>query len=595
MIFQNKDLEAAFKSRSSCVINQEETFKKIDVLKLHTYCSDSLSYSECQNAIYPSETYEETVKKFLESQNITCNNNIGDVDLSKLISSPLVDQQALKLLLKETLLITPRKYVNDVYDFIHHTRLHVKRLESLAPIVLKKYGHLFPDIKPEVMADLLRDHDLEKLSPEFRDVNDKPYYRTIYKEGYAGKLDREIIDDFNKKGDKYIAQVLAKHGLDPKSDVYLKQYKRFELILDFFDRGMSPVTPEEFGRPMAKASNFPALSKEEQAIAKDLENMYERGELKEYNKHQYRRLSMLQKNKLIREVVGEEVKYLAKRKGNAFKKLAYKASMAPLLKTTSNSMSRIISFAFGTFATRALVFTEAMRPGELACGLPGGIDYEKDCKTPIIAFTPSFLKYLSRESEQQSNDFNRHDTCKVIEGNYKQVLNPFEKISCHEDNKSSTFYLKNDDRFRLEMNDTKNVKSIVFDGSTLVESSIYGIAKSAFFKEDGSIDYVCFDNNKRLSCINGDVKDRYDITVVNSFKSIDDFVKSMAVPMISSSSCCDDRFNENIGKNHCKNAKEIKDYNSFQLHHPIALRDPKKKIPFVAPYLETQNAYNIAP
>lgn len=644
---------------TSCQLNKERTLSKIDAIQIHTFCSDNLNFIECKELLFPQESFHEQVESSFVNPNIDCNKNHEEKSEKSVFTNALIGQQSIATVtyavkdINEAL--ATHEYVRDAYDFKRHTELHIQKVKILSLEIYDSAPERFPNITREQLSMLLDDHDWEKVNPQSRAPDGRPFYKVLHEKGYGKRItDRTLINVLNDQGKEHFFNRAKELGISEKG---LKEFIEIEQLGDWIERAKNNVTPEEMGKKVVDATAWPrdrdighkAADKMEElrkkviqsSEYKKLPESQRRNFLKltlqnaipdvfsadQYKKDanyirvlagdwvtvnvvgediledvqkrykpltsglEYKRLSAAQKSAYVAKTLKEEMAYKVMSKSSTLKSIMARASFAPLLHKAGGGFARAAALLFGKTATRASTLLMALAPTKMGCAYPGGIDYDEDCKEPVPAITPKFLDYLFDTPKNQEHYFSNSHTCQVINKNYQNIKNPFSKVTCHEDKKSSTFYLpKEKERFRLELDKDKNIESIVFDGSTLVGSSIYGNTKSVFFHPDGTINYICFDSNKRISCIKESEKGKYDSSVQRSFSNVNEFVKSMTMPMISSSSCCDDRESNIMDKSHCSNAEYRENWNTVALNHPSILKDKRKKIPFTAPVLEAATA-----
>jgi hypothetical protein len=165
-------------------------------------------------------------------------------------------------------------FVSNVEEFYEHTSLHRERVKKLGVELFKTHPELFAGLNLEQVTGVLEAHDLAKASSASIAPDGRPFYRTLYADGYGKKLDRTIVDALNLKDKEFMEQALKFYGLD-KDPELLAKISRIEKIADFVDRGMSPVSVEEFGRAMDKASDF-MNSEDDKILARELEQRYEK-------------------------------------------------------------------------------------------------------------------------------------------------------------------------------------------------------------------------------------------------------------------------------------------------------------------------------
>ncbi|MBL6990888.1 MAG: hypothetical protein ISR65_13975 [Bacteriovoracaceae bacterium] len=221
--------------------------------------------------------------------------------------SVLNDSQSAKLALKlETelkllkanggrstrLVRTPVEY--RLYNFTH-----ILRTTKVGLAVRDRFDQ-FDNVDPKILEEFLLLHDQTK-------INQSPEFSTRYElatgdESISSKLFQNYGIDFSaippawqnetKKlvselnaADKAVAlSFFRKKGLlaptaDLESSPVVQKYLLIEQIADLVDRGESPITAEEFGRPMLPAHTFfikVLKNQESAAVAMVLEHDYER-------------------------------------------------------------------------------------------------------------------------------------------------------------------------------------------------------------------------------------------------------------------------------------------------------------------------------
>lgn len=156
-----------------------------------------------------------------------------------------------------------RIFVTSVEDFFEHTRLHRERVKVLGVELFKSHPNLFYGLTLEQVQGVLSAHDEAKVTT---------FYRVLY-ENYGGPVDKSIVDALNAKDKEFMDAALKRFGIDNDPELLTKM-NRIEKIADMVDRGMSEVTPEEFGRPMKRASEFMGGILDRQ-LAIELENKYQ--------------------------------------------------------------------------------------------------------------------------------------------------------------------------------------------------------------------------------------------------------------------------------------------------------------------------------
>jgi hypothetical protein len=219
-------------------------------------------------------------------------------------------------------------YVNNVEEFLEHTRSHVQNLKYLAKHILKRAensdfikdalripegadisefthkvvtGLGYHDAakmereSPVVIGKHLEARIAKKMTQEITDQSERiQAAKKLIKRGfsmpdvlYAGyggnllsmgeKAENDFFDFVNNTLNKKDGQIMEQYiDLAFEEDWEKASFKKIEEIVDKIDRGMSPISIEEFGREVIPASHF---IENEEPIIKDLiidcENNYD--------------------------------------------------------------------------------------------------------------------------------------------------------------------------------------------------------------------------------------------------------------------------------------------------------------------------------
>ena len=219
-------------------------------------------------------------------------------------------------------------YVNNVEDFLEHTRSHVQNLKYLAKHILKRaegsefikealglpehadvseftrkvltgLGHhdaaKMERESPVAIGKHLEARIAKKMTQEISDQSEriqaaKKLIRRgfsmpdVLYAGYGGNLlsmgekaESDFFDFVNNTLNKKDGQIMEQYiDLAFVEDWEKSAFKKIEDIVDKIDRGMSPISIEEFGREVVPASHF---IENEDPIIKDLiidcENKYD--------------------------------------------------------------------------------------------------------------------------------------------------------------------------------------------------------------------------------------------------------------------------------------------------------------------------------
>jgi hypothetical protein len=116
-----------------------------------------------------------------------------------------------------------------------------------------------------LIQEFLKLHDQAKVDTDLSHSRPKPILDDLYAI-YGKKLSpeevqaaRKIVQELNDIDATIALKFFQKRGLldaDGKPNAIAKKLLEIEKAADLADRGMSPVSPEEFGRPMDPASKF---------------------------------------------------------------------------------------------------------------------------------------------------------------------------------------------------------------------------------------------------------------------------------------------------------------------------------------------------
>ncbi|MFL5811931.1 MAG: hypothetical protein ACJ763_00005, partial [Bdellovibrionia bacterium] len=165
-----------------------------------------------------------------------------------------------------------RKYVNSLDDFYDHVVSHIERTVQLAAELKRLHPERYRDVDPGLLEIFMNRHDFAKIAKDEttgkrsfleglyqqygRDFNsfspDEKAMVLKYKDA-LNKADAQHARDFFKVHN-YNRQFIKKNG--HYTDL-AKLYLEIESIADKVDRGLSPVSAEEFNRvKMKPASEF---------------------------------------------------------------------------------------------------------------------------------------------------------------------------------------------------------------------------------------------------------------------------------------------------------------------------------------------------
>lgn len=168
---------------------------------------------------------------------------------------------------------------------------HARRVRVLGMHLRRIYQEAFVEVNPEILGDFLILHDQAKLNHSQNFIKnyhlpmDSPLLDELY--GLYGVIVSSAnADEFRARNMALIARInevdrgVALHffrlrGLATEDSFspLAQRYLKIEKIADAVDRGMNPVTAEEFGRPMLAASQF-LPDAESKDMATKLEQVY---------------------------------------------------------------------------------------------------------------------------------------------------------------------------------------------------------------------------------------------------------------------------------------------------------------------------------
>lgn len=177
-------------------------------------------------------------------------------------------------------------YVKNLNDFLEHTRLHVERNRLLAKELLAQFPEKFNAVNEDLVQAFLKIHDQSKLNPELTQEGKRFIGERLY-EFYglpdsvlskAEKAEREaLIRELNIVDNVQVTFFFKRNGLLKRNgspSIQALQLLQIEKIVDFVDRGMAPVSAEEFSKVMEPGSEF--IGNDLAKYARYLEKNYRR-------------------------------------------------------------------------------------------------------------------------------------------------------------------------------------------------------------------------------------------------------------------------------------------------------------------------------
>lgn len=483
--------------------------KKIEHLSAELICSNSNSLKTCEQLVFSKPKTNPLVK--LESDNCCGNETkVAFVSPMTYAAKKTLDQ------LKDVKGVLSNQYVNSIEDFYHHTQLHRKRVKKLGLELLKMYPDVFKGISERDVILALAEHDRAKISGLALADDKEQFYKKLYS-GYQRRIDRPTIDKLNNIDKKYMERAHEVIGWQETDSMKTKHKKKLrkkkallkllENVADFVDRGMSPVSEEEFGRKMQKASEF-MKGNQERKIAAALEQRYKKViqglEYSPPNDYQYRaiKFSMMldtQKEKL-------KLKFTSKQ-----------LSVMTLLHKSLTGAKRTLTETLKLLASKAGMKTLMVADGvglffagmDMGCDqYRGAHDWKKvdgACQ-PVEAITPKFIDFLNKPWDQQKEHLSSEThTCSILESTYKDSKRAAKVESCS----SEAFVLtKNKLKLKVNSNAQGDVTSIeLLNPNSFLDSSIHGVPERINIKPNGDLGAVCYRGvsmSTNVSCFDED-------------------------------------------------------------------------------------------
>lgn len=467
----------------------------LDRLRIEVICNSDDSIHICGKALHNYGPINEEPQENIESAN-ACSES--EQQHRKALSLSVPAAAALSEVSRALELRTPNtKLVESVEEFYEHTQKHRARVKALGLELFRSHPQLFEGLSESQVERVLEAHDQAKVRATVKAPNGRPFYQVLYNEGFGKKLDRNIVDALNAN-DKQIMEVAEEvNGIHKSAELQAKM-ERIEKIADLVDRGMSPVSAEEFGRSMDKASEF-LKSPEDRALAIELEKKY----LTVTKDLQYKSLSPLRVSFLANHLYIQEhfsnalakygpkvlsVKSLAHAALSGGKKLGVSVMKA----LSSMGILKALSLADGPL----LYFSGMSNTG---CSENGHHDWimNPNCQ-PVIGLTPKVIEFLGADWEQQKM-FLQHEqhTCEVIKKTYEQSIEAPKVTKCETD--QVEFKTKNGDHIVARFDNQYRIRDVELGkGNILNRFDAFGERQTVAYNGDGQIQEVCEASNASL-------------------------------------------------------------------------------------------------
>jgi hypothetical protein len=532
-----------------CFLDSESFDSVHTRLKTQVICSNAESLKVCHDLVIA-----QSIEKEVTTQK-SC--DVSDVQVASTVplTTPVI--ASLKVLSKGINEALGRKtYVNGVVDFHQHTIMHKKRVTQLAVELAQKFPKEFKGLSTDLIIRVLSKHDNAKIKPQYTYGKSGPFYETLYKY-YGKKPPMDVISKLNKIDTEIMEAALKKEGLglefsDTKSQILKKialrkKILKLEKLADFVDRGMSEVSPEEFGRKMWKESSV-AKTQLGKKMALFLENNYEKlvGHLK------YKKLSSKDYFFLAQKIKTDKHFKTILNSGRTIKEMSIRSldGMAKVISSRAQSQIAKVggSVLLGSSLVLDAVLLATYSPSMGCTSMPGHHDWDiinGKC-TPISGLTEKFISYLSLPERTQKEELlNGTNMCKVLSDNNKMnEENIFTQISCSPGGA------------RLEVASGKSMYvNYDFDGNITkihlkrLSSYIGGVIGKKYnelkYNKDGKLVELCSPSNIGITtCRKPNTN-----STLNHTNNITSFISSMNYKIQQGSGCClgiKNEFNKNI-------------------------------------------------
>lgn len=244
-----------------CNLEDSKVRDMLDRLKIEFLCSTEGSLTSCASLLQSFVTNKDFLSVKMPESTYSLTSSITPPEM--VLSSSLI-----KIMNQES---TQGRLINSLEGFYDHTEKHRARVKILGRELYKTHPHLFEGLQEFQLEQILNAHDEAKVNPKIRAGDGRPFYEVLY-DDFGKKINDAIVENLNINDKKYMMEIRDSLGLRNKPDLLTKVW-RIERVADLVDRGMSPATAEEFGRPMQKASSF-ISNLEDRELARFLENRY---------------------------------------------------------------------------------------------------------------------------------------------------------------------------------------------------------------------------------------------------------------------------------------------------------------------------------
>ncbi len=512
-----------------CNMDDAKVQDMLDRLRIEVACSAEGSLHMCQRALNGLGPNQEiSLSQSLRTNSCT-SADIRSGRLSPLALPAVASTGRLLEVINKR--VASDRLVGSVEEFYEHTQKHRARVKALGMELFRSHPELFKGLDAWQVEHVLDAHDQAKVRPSVRAPDGRPFYQVLYDDGFGRELDRSIVDSLNARDKELLDRAEERFGVKGNPDLKAN-VERIEKIADFVDRGMSPVSPEEFGRKMEKASQYLG-SAEDRELAKALEKKY----FTITKDLQYKGLSPLRLSSLANRL------YIQEHFSAAVSKYGAKNLSARSLAHAAFSGSRKLGAGFLKIMSShgvATVLTAAEGPmlffGEIkntGCSERGYHDWVQDpnCQ-PAIGLTPKVIEFLGEDWETQKYHLQSdRTTCDVIKKTYQQSIKAPKIMKCQRG--VVEFKTDNGDRILTRLGDDRNIRSVEFEKNSLL-NKIYPLdrVRSVDYRSDGSVEQVCklvSRKGQKKVCLGGISKEGEDASA---------FVRSMNYQIQKALHCC---------------------------------------------------------
>lgn len=551
--------------KNTCQQDEEKTKARIETLKVQNICSMGANLKECRDLLVADS--EVKLPEGVKIEGVTADvENVANCPIPPLGTNyipPVLgivayDVTARVVPTLNASITQASEHIKGLEDFYRHTILHKKRVVALGMHLYDQNPEMFKGLSREMLEKALSVHDNAKVLPQYRDSKNRPFYQALYEDGFGRKPPQELVDALNKADAKIMEETLDSMGLsldDPKiatpanlADMNEKIKRRklrkmisyIEKMADFADRGMSNISPEEFGRVMDKASDFMKNPADAELVKKQLEENYD-----EIVKGlEFENLTDSERKKIKKRLILAENTYRANAYPQWLRKLSANARVAAFRTQSSQFFRRGVSMMKGGYNNLAAkifgkpiaveVAIAGLAPGTIGCGTDvSKLDYEQRggrC-LPIEEMTEKFLEVLySEDDKTRDEQFVYGDFCSTFENIYERsVLDDPKNTVCREG------------YFTMRVNGVEPV-SVVHENKEIKGFHLTGDSRSFAMTPMGRVGELQIGHNGELSgiCFEKPVrgikieKTCMDLSEIRRSRYVDDIIIEQANEFIQS-------------------------------------------------------------